>query len=189
MTVTSETEVFVGVPDTSEGWIDRAREVSNILAAAALARDRAGEPPFREVQLLKDSGLVTLLGPVEFGGGGQRWESAYKVVREIARADGSIGTTARIPLPVGMGSQIGRNRSADLRCRGAVHEQPILLRRRGEPSRHRPHRRGSRRHPGIQRCEVVFHRRTSHRPHGARKESSTELRRMCSLSCRLLRTA
>jgi hypothetical protein len=73
MTVTSETEVFVGVPDTSEGWIDRAREVSNILAADALARDRAGEPPFREVQLLKDSGLVTLLGPVEFGGGGQRW--------------------------------------------------------------------------------------------------------------------
>ncbi|MBT2271630.1 acyl-CoA dehydrogenase family protein, partial [Rhodococcus qingshengii] len=91
MTVTSETEVFVGVPDTSEGWIDRAREVSNILAADALARDRAGEPPFREVQLLKDSGLVTLLGPVEFGGGGQRWETAYKVVREIARADGSIG--------------------------------------------------------------------------------------------------
>ncbi|MFF9561559.1 acyl-CoA dehydrogenase family protein, partial [Streptomyces albus] len=46
---------------------------------------------FREVQLLKDSGLVTLLGPVEFGGGGQRWETAYKVIREIARADGSIG--------------------------------------------------------------------------------------------------
>ena len=91
MTVTSETEVFVGVPDTSAGWIERAREVSNILAADALARDRAGEPPFREVQLLKDSGLVTLLGPVEFGGGGQRWETAYKVVREIARADGSIG--------------------------------------------------------------------------------------------------
>ena len=32
-------------------------------------------------------GFFKALVPVEFGGGGQRWETAYKVVREIARAD------------------------------------------------------------------------------------------------------
>ncbi|MER7155819.1 acyl-CoA dehydrogenase family protein, partial [Streptomyces lydicus] len=44
-----------------------------------------------EVQLLKDSGLVTLLGPTAHGGAGQDWPTAYRVIREIAAADGSIG--------------------------------------------------------------------------------------------------
>lgn len=34
---------------------------------------------------------MTLLGPAEHGGGGQTWDTAYRVTREIARADGSIG--------------------------------------------------------------------------------------------------
>lgn len=57
----------------------------------AVERDRRGETPHQEVQLLKDTGLVTLLGPAEHGGGGQTWETAYQVIREIASADGSIG--------------------------------------------------------------------------------------------------
>ena len=43
------------------------------------------------VQLLKASGLVTLLGPREHGGAGETWDTAYKVIREVAKADGSIG--------------------------------------------------------------------------------------------------
>jgi alkylation response protein AidB-like acyl-CoA dehydrogenase len=72
-------------------WIERAREVAAKLAVDAVERDRRGETPYQEVQLLKDTGLVTLLGPVEHGGGGQTWETAYRVIREIAKADGSIG--------------------------------------------------------------------------------------------------
>lgn len=72
-------------------WIERAREAAAKLAVDAVERDRRGETPYQEVQLLKDAGLVTLLGPAEHGGGGQTWETAYRVIREIAKADGSIG--------------------------------------------------------------------------------------------------
>ncbi|GAY08200.1 acyl-CoA dehydrogenase family protein [Pseudonocardia sp. N23] len=79
------------VPDSPDAWLARAREVRDVLAVGAAARDRAGETPYDEIALLKDSGLVTLLGPAAHGGGGQEWPTAYRVVREIAAADGSIG--------------------------------------------------------------------------------------------------
>ena len=78
-------------PNTPQGWVERAAEVAAILETDAVERDRAAATPYREVQLLKDSGLVTLLGPTHHGGGGQDWPTAYQVVREIAAADGSIG--------------------------------------------------------------------------------------------------
>ncbi|MGW8376971.1 acyl-CoA dehydrogenase family protein [Streptomyces sp. ODS28] len=78
-------------PEGPEEWLARASEVSAVLATDAAARDKAGKTPYAEVQLLKDSGLVTLLGPVEHGGGGQDWPTAYRVVREVSKADGSIG--------------------------------------------------------------------------------------------------
>ncbi|MFF7311758.1 acyl-CoA dehydrogenase family protein [Streptomyces sp. NPDC008137] len=78
-------------PKDAEGWLARAAEVAAVLAADAAARDKAAATPYAEVQLLKDSGLVTLLGPVEHGGAGQDWTTAYRVVRDVAKADGSIG--------------------------------------------------------------------------------------------------
>lgn len=78
-------------PRNSEEWLDRAQEVADILAADAVDRDRANAAPHAEVQLLKDSGLVTLLGPRAHGGAGESWETAYKVIRTVARGDGSIG--------------------------------------------------------------------------------------------------
>jgi alkylation response protein AidB-like acyl-CoA dehydrogenase len=79
------------VTTTETDWLARAREVAAQLAIDAVQRDREGKTPYAEVQLLKDNGLVTLLGPVEHGGGGQTWETAYRVIREVAKADGSIG--------------------------------------------------------------------------------------------------
>ncbi|MFG2827664.1 acyl-CoA dehydrogenase family protein [Streptomyces sp. NPDC048434] len=78
-------------PEGPQGWIERAAEVAAVLATDAVARDRAGATPYAEVQLLKDSGLVTLLGPTAHGGAGQDWPTAYRVIREVAKADGSIG--------------------------------------------------------------------------------------------------
>ncbi|WP_018686216.1 acyl-CoA dehydrogenase family protein [Actinokineospora enzanensis] len=88
---TTESDWAKTTPTTEADWLTRAGEVSALLAVDAVARDREGRTPYAEVQLLKDSGLVTLLGPVEHGGGGQEWPLAYKIVREIAKADGSIG--------------------------------------------------------------------------------------------------
>lgn len=81
----------VATPQTSAEWLDRAQEVSDILATDAVERDRANATPHAEVQLLKDSGLVTLLGPRQHGGAGETWETAYKVIRTVARGDGSLG--------------------------------------------------------------------------------------------------
>ncbi|MGW7635149.1 acyl-CoA dehydrogenase family protein [Streptomyces decoyicus] len=78
-------------PEGPQGWIERAAEVAAVLATDAVARDRAGATPYAEVQLLKDSGLVTLLGPTAHGGAGQDWPTAYRVIREVAKADGSVG--------------------------------------------------------------------------------------------------
>ncbi|MEU0843713.1 acyl-CoA dehydrogenase family protein [Streptomyces sp. NPDC005962] len=78
-------------PTDPAGWIGRAAEVAGVLATDAAARDKAGATPYAEVRLLKDAGLVTLLGPAEHGGGGQDWSTAYRVVREVAKADGSLG--------------------------------------------------------------------------------------------------
>lgn len=90
-TPTSSTTTWGPAPTTSEAWVERARHVATQLAADAVARDRANKTPHAEVRLLKESGLVTLLGPVEHGGAGQDWTTALRVVRAVSAGDGSIG--------------------------------------------------------------------------------------------------
>lgn len=80
-----------GLPSSTALWLQRAQEVSKILARDAAARDLANKSPVAEVSLLKSSGLLKILGPVEYGGGGQSWETGYKAIREVAKGDGSIG--------------------------------------------------------------------------------------------------
>ena len=83
---------WIGHADAAElaHWSRIAEAVAQQLAPDVLARDRANQVPRREAQLLKASGLVTLLDPVAVGGGGGHWESAFLAVRIVARTDGSI---------------------------------------------------------------------------------------------------
>ena len=80
-----------GLPSTVEGWIERAREVSEILDEDAATRDIENKSPRAEIALLKSAGLLKVLGPTKYGGGGQSWEVGYKVIREVAKGDGSLG--------------------------------------------------------------------------------------------------
>lgn len=80
-----------GLPSTDQAWIERARQVAQILAVDAASRDIENKSPKAEVALLKSSGLLKVLGPKEFSGGGQNWEVGYKVIREVAKGDGSLG--------------------------------------------------------------------------------------------------
>ncbi|KAF4631412.1 hypothetical protein G7Y89_g6723 [Cudoniella acicularis] len=80
-----------GQPSTTDAWIERAKQVSEILAQDAAERDIENKSPRAEAQLLKSSGLLKVLGPKEIGGGGQTWDVGYKVIREVAKGDGSIG--------------------------------------------------------------------------------------------------
>ncbi|MCJ1460467.1 hypothetical protein MMC28_010849 [Mycoblastus sanguinarius] len=79
------------LPSKPEEWIQRAIRVGRILAEDAALREKENKSPVAEVSLLKSSNLTKILGPQKYGGGGQGWDVAYKVIREIAKADGSIG--------------------------------------------------------------------------------------------------
>ncbi|KAK4631662.1 Dibenzothiophene desulfurization enzyme C [Fulvia fulva] len=80
-----------GLPKSQQAWIQRAKEVSDILAEDAAQRDIDNKSPRAEVSLLKSAGLLKVLGPEKYGGGEQSWETGYKVIREVAKGDGSLG--------------------------------------------------------------------------------------------------
>ncbi|MCW4386384.1 acyl-CoA dehydrogenase family protein [Salinibacterium sp. SYSU T00001] len=73
-----------------ERWSAIAQAAADELAVDALERDRANVDPRRELARLKELGLVNLLHPAEFGGGGAHWETAFKVVRILSRVDSSV---------------------------------------------------------------------------------------------------
>ena len=75
-------------PDNPEQWIQRAREVAKVLSVDAVQRDVENKSPRAEVALLKYAGLLKALGPKIYGGGEQPWEVGYKLIREVAKADG-----------------------------------------------------------------------------------------------------
>ena len=79
------------LPSKPDAWIQRATQVAAILAEDVSVREKENKSPFAEVSLLKSAGLTKVLGPQKYGGGGQGWDVAYKVIREIAKADGSLG--------------------------------------------------------------------------------------------------
>ncbi|KAL2832129.1 acyl-CoA dehydrogenase/oxidase [Aspergillus cavernicola] len=79
------------LPGTPEAWLARAREVAQVLSQDAAQRDQENKSPQAEVALLKHSGLLKLLGPKKYGGGEQPLSLGYQAIREVAKADGSIG--------------------------------------------------------------------------------------------------
>jgi alkylation response protein AidB-like acyl-CoA dehydrogenase len=76
-----------------------APAIDPIAAATALAarlhdtavhRDRAGGHAAHERALIRDSGLLALSVPREFGGAGASWKTIAEVVRIVARADSAL---------------------------------------------------------------------------------------------------
>ncbi|KAJ5683162.1 hypothetical protein N7462_006327 [Penicillium macrosclerotiorum] len=82
---------WAALPETAEAWLARARAVAEVLAQDAAQRDQDNKSPRAEISLLKHSGLLKLLGPKKYGGGEQPWSVGYQAIREVAKADGSIG--------------------------------------------------------------------------------------------------
>lgn len=60
------------------------------LAETAVERDRAGGTAAKEKELLRESGLLHLLIPEEYGGLGGTWSDVLQLTRRIARVDSSI---------------------------------------------------------------------------------------------------
>jgi alkylation response protein AidB-like acyl-CoA dehydrogenase len=77
-------------PTGAEDWLSIAETVAARLRETAVVRERAVAPPHLEISWLREAGLLTLLNPTEFGGGGATFTDAFRVVRTLARADTSI---------------------------------------------------------------------------------------------------
>lgn len=59
-------------------------------SATAAERDAKGGTPKDERQKLRESGLLKLIIPQEYGGLGETWTTTLKIVREFAKVDSSI---------------------------------------------------------------------------------------------------
>ena len=67
-----------------------ARRLAVGFAKTAAERDERGGTPKAERDALRDSGLLALSIPREFGGLGASWSEALNIVREFAKVDSSI---------------------------------------------------------------------------------------------------
>ena len=76
--------------DKTNPYLAKAAELREIFAKDAIERDQLGGRPNEQIKLLKETGLVNLLIPEEFGGAGERYSTAMRIVREFAKVDGSV---------------------------------------------------------------------------------------------------
>ena len=85
--------IFAPAPQTPAAPPDAiavATALAARLATTANARDQAGGHAAEEREWIRDSGLLTLSIPVQFGGQGAPWQLVYQVIRILARADSAL---------------------------------------------------------------------------------------------------
>ncbi len=75
---------------TSTPALELARTLAAEFALTALERDRQGGTPKAERDRIRESGLLRLIIPQEYGGMGENWITALTLSRELARVDSSI---------------------------------------------------------------------------------------------------
>ncbi|GJI91141.1 acyl-CoA dehydrogenase family protein [Duganella hordei] len=76
--------------DAAPDPLDVAAELAGRLAETANARDQAGGHAAQEREWIRDSGLLTLSIPTEYGGQGADWPTVCHVIRILARADSAL---------------------------------------------------------------------------------------------------
>jgi alkylation response protein AidB-like acyl-CoA dehydrogenase len=67
-----------------------AQQLAKHFAETAAERDKRGGNPKHERDLIRQSGLLGLLIPTQFGGQGADWQTIFKTIQTIARADSSL---------------------------------------------------------------------------------------------------
>jgi alkylation response protein AidB-like acyl-CoA dehydrogenase len=71
-------------------WTQAVEATANMLALTAAERDRSGGTAWAERQVLRDSGLLKLAVPAEFGGPELAWPAIYRIIRRFAEVDSSL---------------------------------------------------------------------------------------------------
>jgi alkylation response protein AidB-like acyl-CoA dehydrogenase len=79
-------------PRSDAEWLTLAREVAAEFAGTIEEKHRQRRLPYEEIRRLKETGLSAIFIAAAHGGGGARWPVVTEVIRELATADGSVGT-------------------------------------------------------------------------------------------------
>lgn len=70
--------------------LQTARRLASEFAETAVERDETGGTPKAERDAIRQSGLLALSIPTQFGGLGASWSETLGVVREFAKVDSSV---------------------------------------------------------------------------------------------------
>ncbi|OAH57696.1 MULTISPECIES: acyl-CoA dehydrogenase family protein [Bacillaceae] len=76
--------------ETKRDYLQIANSLAMEFAKTAIERDKRGGTAKVERDLLRDSGLLSLLIPTSLGGKGEEWKTVFQLTRELAKVDGSI---------------------------------------------------------------------------------------------------
>ncbi|MEH1782749.1 MAG: acyl-CoA dehydrogenase family protein [Nostoc sp.] len=74
----------------SQNYLDIAKSLAKEFAQTAVERDAKGGTPKYERDRLRQSSLLKLIVPTEYGGFGQNWITVLQITREFAKVDSSI---------------------------------------------------------------------------------------------------
>ncbi|MFC7442094.1 acyl-CoA dehydrogenase family protein [Laceyella putida] len=77
--------------EDSNIFLQKASLLAQEFAKDAVERDKAGGTPKIQRDKLRESGLLKLLIPEQYGGDGQPWSTVLRIVREFAKVDASLG--------------------------------------------------------------------------------------------------
>ncbi|MFD6439253.1 acyl-CoA dehydrogenase family protein [Peribacillus sp. NPDC060186] len=71
-------------------YLEIANNLAKEFAKTAIERDKRGGTAKFERDLLRESGLLSLMIPKSLGGKGEDWKTVLQLTRELAKVDGSI---------------------------------------------------------------------------------------------------
>ncbi|MFO0171750.1 MAG: acyl-CoA dehydrogenase family protein, partial [Aphanizomenon sp.] len=74
----------------AKDYIILAQSLAGEFAQTAMERDAQGVTPKQERDSLRQSNLLKLIIPQEYGGIGANWITTFKIIREFAKVDSSL---------------------------------------------------------------------------------------------------
>lgn len=80
----------IATKETRLDYLEIAHSIAVELAKTAVQRDKQGGTAKKERDLIRKSGLLSLIIPKYLKGHGEDWKSIFQITRELARVDGSI---------------------------------------------------------------------------------------------------
>lgn len=81
---------MMSVAEGTGHYLDTALQLAKEFAKTAIERDERGGTAKAERDLLRKSGLLSLIIPKSLGGLGKDWKAVLQITRELAKVDGSL---------------------------------------------------------------------------------------------------